>query len=176
MLTRMDYLLLATVVYAAWSDVRTGTVPNWLTYGGAIVFILAHLAASEPRWVGLSGAATGFSLWMLLYVAAGVGGGDVKLMTAVGAAMGIGGLLIVSLYAICLAFLMALVWVIASGLSRHYGRRLARGAWISLASRSMKDQIYVESRATLPFAAAICLAVCAALLERVLGTSLLYSI
>ena len=81
---------------AAYYDLRTGHIPNWVTFGPLAVapighFVLGFVLTSSAR----SGAeAAGFSILgalacalvpIFLYRANAIGGGDVKLMAAVGA-------------------------------------------------------------------------------------------
>ncbi len=91
-------LLVAIGVAAAWLDVKTGRIPDWLTIGALCVFLLIA-AWQGPLVSALLGAVLPAGLLLLtalLAVAgiAGVGGGDVKYVAAVGAALGpLGGLL-----------------------------------------------------------------------------------
>jgi prepilin peptidase CpaA len=85
-----QYLLIGALSVAAVGavqDIRSGRIPNWLTYGG----LLAALAAQflMRGWPGLQGgligALAGGGIFYLLFLVGGMGGGDVKLMAAVGA-------------------------------------------------------------------------------------------
>ena len=100
------------VVVAAIWDIRRGTLPNGLTYGAALVAIVVNGFCAEAWWFGLAGASVALGIWFVLFATGGVGGGDVKLMTAVGAVWGVYGALVVSLYAICIGFVMALLWAL----------------------------------------------------------------
>ncbi|HET6332027.1 MAG TPA: A24 family peptidase [Polyangiales bacterium] len=92
-------LLLAVVLTGAaaiW-DLRTGLIPNRLVAAGAIAAILLNLAVAAPRGMVAVGGAlismlAGLVLVslvpMLLYRLDGIGGGDVKLLAVVGAALG----------------------------------------------------------------------------------------
>lgn len=66
-------------------DVRTRRIPNWLTGGGILAGLLLHL--SLGGWRSLSGAAVGGllagTIFLLFYLAGGMGAGDVKLIAAV---------------------------------------------------------------------------------------------
>lgn len=81
-------------VAALW-DWRTGEIPNWLTLGGVVAGLAGNFLLGF-RTGGLSegGAALGMSFAgilvcalvpLLLYRAGGIGGGDVKLLLAIGA-------------------------------------------------------------------------------------------
>jgi len=77
---------LSVAAVGAVQDIRGGRIPNWLTYGG----LLAALAAQFLMlgWPGLKsgalGALAGGGIFYLLFQVGGMGGGDVKLMAAVG--------------------------------------------------------------------------------------------
>jgi len=90
-------LLIAVAVTAAsaWTDYKTGQIPNWLTLGGILAGILGHLTlgwhAGDLK-EGLTEGATavaGMVLCsaapLLMFWKGGMGGGDVKLFAAIGA-------------------------------------------------------------------------------------------
>src|SRR5690606_11406589 len=81
------FLLL--VAAAAWLDVRAGRIPNLLTVGG-LAAALALRALPGPGAVlpGLAGAGIALAVGLPLFALRGLGGGDVKLLAAVGAFLG----------------------------------------------------------------------------------------
>jgi prepilin peptidase CpaA len=93
------FLVLATVLAAtaAWFDWRTGHIPNWLTLLGLAAAVLGHLVHGSMvaglgggvEQAGLSlGGALGCALVpMFMYWKGAMGGGDVKLFAALGAAL-----------------------------------------------------------------------------------------
>lgn len=78
-------LCIATV--GAVKDVRGGRIPNWLTYGGLLAALVVRSLLSG--WPGLKfgffGMLAGGGIFYLPFLLGGMGGGDVKLMAAVGA-------------------------------------------------------------------------------------------
>ncbi|MBX3189243.1 MAG: prepilin peptidase [Labilithrix sp.] len=87
---------IAVAAIAAWSDWRRGEIPNWLTYGalalGPILHVSRTLAAHHPMETALTEG--GFSLGgavvcavvpAMLYRQGAIGGGDLKLLAAIGA-------------------------------------------------------------------------------------------
>lgn len=75
---------------AAAFDVRERRIPNWLTVGGlAAGLVLGGVGG----WAGLgssaAGAAVAFALALPLFLLGALGGGDVKLLAAVGALVGL---------------------------------------------------------------------------------------
>jgi prepilin peptidase CpaA len=82
-------LLVVVLVVASWTDVTARRIPNWLTVSG----IVAGLGVRA--WVGLAplgsgalGLAVACFLALPFFATGVVGGGDAKLLMAVGAFMG----------------------------------------------------------------------------------------
>jgi prepilin peptidase CpaA len=90
MSTPLAILLAALVIVAAVFDLRTRRIPNWLCAAGFIGGFGFQIALSG--WAGARQAALGAGLALLIYVPLfalrALGGGDVKLMAAVGAIAG----------------------------------------------------------------------------------------
>ncbi|MFV1959997.1 MAG: prepilin peptidase, partial [Planctomycetota bacterium] len=86
-----DLPLLLVLGLAVWTDVRDGKVYNRLTYPAALLGLVLN-ATVRPPGVGLGqaslGLAVGFIPLFLAFAVGGLGGGDVKLMGAVGAFLG----------------------------------------------------------------------------------------
>jgi prepilin peptidase CpaA len=82
---------LAIAVVGAVNDVRGARIPNWLTYSGLVSALMIRCAVFG--WAGLKGGFTGLifagGIFYFLFLLGGMGGGDVKLMAAVGAWAGI---------------------------------------------------------------------------------------
>jgi len=89
------WLTLAVCAFAALSDVKTGLIPNWLTFGAAALGLVGHFLygslAIDGR-AGLLEAAASVAGLVLCALAPGVmywkgalGGGDLKLFAAIGA-------------------------------------------------------------------------------------------
>lgn len=92
MTTGLALSALCLSLVGATVDVKSARVPNWLTCGGLVAGLLVR--ASLAGWSGLSsgllGAVLGGGVLFLPFLARGIGGGDVKLMAAVGAWVGMG--------------------------------------------------------------------------------------
>lgn len=84
---------LTLVVLAGVSDIRTRRIPNTLTVTGlGIALALRGATGVEPLAMGLAGAVIAFVPAVPLVVLGGLGGGDAKLLAAVGAFVGPAGL------------------------------------------------------------------------------------
>ncbi len=164
--------LVAVVLIAAIWDVRRGIIPNWLTYGAALLALAVNGWGAEVWWFGLAGAGIAFGIWFTLFVTGGIGGGDVKLMTVVGAVWGIHGALIVSLYAICCGFVMAVAWSLFQGRLWERVVRCYQTVMVSAMTKSCAGQVDESPAEAFPFAVAIALAVSAFAIELMLGISL----
>ncbi len=82
--------LIALVTAAAWSDLRSRRIPNWITAPGAILGFALQVwyGGLHGALASVAGAGLGLGIFILLYIAGGMGAGDVKLFSAVGAIVG----------------------------------------------------------------------------------------
>ena len=82
---------LISAVVGAVSDVRARRIPNWLSYGSLAVALA--LRGALESWHGLEqalgGMLVGGGIFFVLFLAGGMGAGDVKLMAAVSAWAGL---------------------------------------------------------------------------------------
>jgi prepilin peptidase CpaA len=80
---------------AAWTDFRTGFIPNWLTVGTVVLAIVLHFGVGlsyggfryglEEAGFSIAGAVFCSIGPGAMYMAGGMGGGDLKLFAAIGA-------------------------------------------------------------------------------------------
>ena len=82
--------LVLTVAFGAAFDVGTRRIPNYITVGGFAVALVLRASTGGIDAVvgGLLGALLAFLLTFPLFMLRSMGGGDVKLLTAVGAFLG----------------------------------------------------------------------------------------
>lgn len=90
----MDPIIFATVALslavATVIDLRSQRIPNLLTIPAALAALAYHLLIQGPQglWFSLAGLGLGLGLMLAPFLFGVMGGGDVKLMAAVGAWVG----------------------------------------------------------------------------------------
>ncbi len=120
-------------LWMSWGDLRTRRIPNYLTFGAALLGLSYNLVFFG--WDGLAegflGLLLGFGFLILPYVMGGMGAGDVKALAALGAWLGPKGTLYLFVYMGLAGGLLALGLLIWKG---HLWRTIKRG-WNSLLNR-----------------------------------------
>ena len=121
------YFLIGAVLVAsagAVSDARSARIPNWLTYSGLAAALVLRFAVLG--WVGLKSGAAGIlvagGLFFILFILGAMGGGDMKLMAAVGAWVGSAQVVAILLTAAFAGGFLAVVYII-------FGRRGRQTLW-----------------------------------------------
>ena len=85
----LDLILVAVVGLAAILDLRTRRIPNWLTVSAlGLALLLRVPMGGDILLSGLMAAGLTFLLCLPVFALGGLGGGDAKLLTAVGAFLG----------------------------------------------------------------------------------------
>lgn len=117
-------LLLSLVSVAAWFDIKSRRIPNWLVLVGLIAsFIFQTLFNSSGSFSGFKawglGLLVGFGLFLPLYLLRSMGAGDVKLMAMVGAFIGPMAALEVVLTTLIVGGVLALAVALWSGSLRQ---------------------------------------------------------
>jgi prepilin peptidase CpaA len=87
--------LMIVLLIAVVTDLRSSRIPNWLTFSAMGFALAGHawLGSMHGVLFSLAGLGTGLGLFFLIYLAGGIGAGDVKLMAAIGAFVGVYGVL-----------------------------------------------------------------------------------
>ncbi|MDR3566499.1 MAG: prepilin peptidase [Syntrophobacteraceae bacterium] len=87
--------LVLALIASFITDIRSQKIPNWITYPVIVLALLAYSTIDGYHGLLYSaeGLGLGLALLMPFYAMGGTGAGDVKLMAAVGAALGPGSLL-----------------------------------------------------------------------------------
>jgi prepilin peptidase CpaA len=172
-------VLIAVLVPAAISDCRTGKIPNWITYGGIAAGLVGHMLVGGmtggDRVMGftdaLAGLAVGFLPLGAVWLAGGMGGGDAKLMGAIGALMGPWFAVAGIFYGFAVAAIMAIVVIIRRRQLRRTLARIGRFFYLSLLPGKKIDPATPDS-AKVPIGMALASGACIKLVEILLqGTT-----
>ena len=168
-------VLAAMLVTAAWTDVRYGKIYNWTTYPGVLIGLIGHTVAGGltgrgPLALGLSGSAiglaAGFGPLLLAWLAGGIGGGDAKVMGAVGALTGWRFTLSAMLYGFAVAALMALAVMLFRRITWRTLKRVGRFFVMVFLPGGPTDPATKESP-KIPFGLALCIGAGLALAEAI---------
>lgn len=130
--------LIAGLICAATIDMRSRRIPNWLTLpmlaAGLAGAALGHLPVSAGQaWAG---AGLGFGLAFVMFVLGAMGGGDVKLMAAIGA--WVGGPKVLLIFAA--AAVVGMVIVICQQMARgKLGELFHRSAALAVRAAATRD-------------------------------------
>jgi prepilin peptidase CpaA len=108
-------LLLAAA--ACWTDLRTRRIPNHLVLAGFATGLVLNAGAAGLSGIGraLAGAAVGLALFLPFMLLGGMGGGDVKLMAALGSLVGPGDVVKLALATALAGGVLALLRVLREG-------------------------------------------------------------
>jgi prepilin peptidase CpaA len=135
----LDVLSLAVGLLALAWDLKHRAIPNWIAGSGIAGGVVLHMFESGLRGLGvaLEGALLGFGLFLIFYLAGGMGGGDVKLMAAFGAMLGPGGIVLAGLLAAGLGGVFAVGWLLCRRNARTipYAPAMVLGSWMVVLSR-----------------------------------------
>jgi prepilin peptidase CpaA len=112
----LDAGLIAVVLVGVWTDVRTRRIPNGLTVAALLAALAVRAVLGLAALLdGVLGTGLAFALLLPLFALGGVGGGDAKLLVAVGAFLGPKGFLIALLATAVAGGVMSLVYAIRRG-------------------------------------------------------------
>ena len=125
-------VLVLVVLVAAIFDLRWRRVPNWLTASGVLLGLALNtiLLRSEGWWSSLEGLGLALLVYLPLYLLRAMGGGDVKLMAAVGAIAGPGNWLRIFFFTLLFGAVAAIVLILV----KRRVRRTFANMWLILTS------------------------------------------
>jgi prepilin peptidase CpaA len=121
--SQTTYMVAALVCasIATLYDLRTRRIPNKLTLWAIVCGLILHLWKGGPAELGLSALAglIGGGIFLLFFMAGGMGGGDVKLMAAVGCLAGTGNIKDVLLSTVIIGAAMGIALALYRGQLRR---------------------------------------------------------
>jgi prepilin peptidase CpaA len=123
--------LISFVLVAALFDLRWRRIPNWLNLTGWIFGMILQLYTNGLEGVGqgLLGSLVGLTVYGVLFALRAMGGGDVKLMGAIGAFTGPLAWFSVFLTAALMGGFIGLISVFTRGEFTRVGRNMAVVVW-----------------------------------------------
>jgi prepilin peptidase CpaA len=166
-----SYAVLAvTLIVAAVTDVRSGKIYNWITYPAALVGLAGHAITGglwgDADYLGfagsLGGLAAGFGPLLLAWLAGGIGGGDAKIMGAVGALVGWQFALTSLFYGLVVSVVMAAAIMLRKRIVRDTFGRIWR-FFLLWSGRAKPDAPTTRESPTVPFGLALCIGAAVAL-------------
>lgn len=152
----VSLVVIALTAVAAVTDLGGHRIPNWLTVPAALLGVAFHGLAPEGEGIfaALGGLGIGLVLLMLPALLGGGGMGDVKLLAALGAWLGIERLLLAFVLAVVLAAFLAVIVLGYTALSQ--GLAKTRGRFIASPSAALASP--TAGQRVLPFAVPVALA------------------
>ena len=148
-------LLLA---FAAYADVRTRRIPNWVVMAvglPGIVFSVAFASVAPGLVRSAEGFGVGLLLWLPFYVAGWLGAGDVKLFAAAGLWLGPLRTVEAAVIAAVIGGVLAVVWMVGSYGMRRSASTLSLA--VSVPSILATTASPERPRRTLPYGVALAL-------------------
>ncbi len=126
----LHILVVGIAAVACVIDLRERRIPNWLTLGAAVAGLLFQFwtGGGNGLLTGAAGWLVGALVFFLPFALGGLGGGDVKLLAALGAWLGPIEIVWLALYTGVAGAVLALVVSLASG----YLRQAVTNIWVLL--------------------------------------------
>lgn len=135
------------LLIAAFTDLRSRRIPNWLTLPALPIGLIAQSVYGDGFWQGLLGALGGFVALFALFAVGAGGAGDVKLFAVVGSFVGIRNLAFVFVLVAIIGGIAAIAVSLRAGALTRVLKNslmilvsLGRGRWQEFRGRSDMDQ------------------------------------
>ena len=122
----MMYLALMIALTGGLWDAFTGKIPNWLTLGSIFLGLIASLILGDLANC-IAGLLIGIVIYLPFFVLGYMGGGDVKLMGAIGCFAGIEGIIYTAFFASIWGGLLALIALYKRKRHVRYGMAIGLG-------------------------------------------------
>jgi len=154
----MSVAISTLMLAAAWTDVRSRRIPNVLTLSGFGVALALRLTAGPGAGIeGVIGAILAFVLCLPFFVLGVLGGGDAKLLMALGAFMGPRDLLLAMLLIASIGGIIGAVDAMRKGilLPVLYNCGDIIKHWVTLGRRGTPRSLATSGALAVPYGVAI---------------------
>jgi prepilin peptidase CpaA len=140
-------LAAAFALTAGVTDFRSRKIPNWLTYPAIPIAILFHwiILGGHAALLSLCGAAIGLGVLLPFVLIGGLGGGDWKLVGAIGAFFEPRGLLPVLIVTLAINGIMALTLVLWKKRTGQTARNVGRIAGAVFKFRRPAEDLSIDN-------------------------------
>ena len=171
-------VVVAAAVVAGATDLYAFTVANWLTIplmAGGVAYH-SFVPDAEGFWFGFGGAMCGLLILMPIYLVGGIGAGDVKLLSGIGAWLGMLDFLSVFVVTAVLSGVYSVVLMLVTGSGRRrlanlLPRRLRRSEPRERIEELARKPVRDQRKLFVPFASMVALALVILLWSRAYGLS-----
>ncbi len=159
----VQIVLFTLLIVAAYTDMTAGKVYNWCTFPALLLGLILNywiggtFAGPPNLFESMVGMAMGFGFFVIFYFPGLVGGGDLKLVTAIGALKGWKFLLSALLYTSIVGAVLAVLYLIWAG-SLMSGMRASLRMAFRIRRREMNEEELKETepaRKRIPYGVAI---------------------
>lgn len=126
------------IIFALVFDLKVRKIPNYITFTGTIVGIILYIITDGFSGLinGLLGMLVGIALLLIPFSMRGIGGGDVKLLGAIGAFKGVQFVINTFLASAIFGGIIALLIILyrgkIKGINFPYGLAISIGAYLIL--------------------------------------------
>ena len=172
-------VLAAVLIAASVTDIRCGKIHNVVTYPAVFAGLVGHtvvgglMGDGGRTTLGLAGAAlglaVGFGPLLLVWLAGGIGGGDAKLMAAVGALTGWNFTIRAMFCGFLVAALMAVFVMVRLRIVRRTLGRIFRSIYLALVPGKGAVGPPTTESPKIAFGLALCIGSAVALVDTLLG-------
>jgi prepilin peptidase CpaA len=120
----IEYVLVLAVLVATVTDLRARRIPNWLTVstlllGFVLNALLAYPSPLDGVWLAAKGFGLAFALNLVMYMLHMTGAGDVKLLAAVGAMVGVSDFIGIFILTALIGGVLAVILMLLKGRVRQ---------------------------------------------------------
>lgn len=169
----ISLLLVVILTFVSLSDIRTRRIPNCFSVILVITSLAVYFltASTDGLLFSLKGMGLGFIILFVPYLFGGMGAGDVKLMTGVGAAVGPGQVLLALLFTSILGGVLAIVIILAGKTFKETLKNFYASAWLTLSGAGgipLKAGLEAKKKTKVPYGFVIACGTVASMLWQVM--------